>query len=150
MEYYNCSSKQITKLENLPESLHTLVCSSNQITKLENLPESLHTLDCGSNWITKLENLPLGLTWFSYTINYVTHVDNVKYDRIKFTLKGYQAIRRIQRRIRYRYDRKVKAAVTIQRGCHNWVFSGKCKDNTVGIMPRLEWRKLQEELGNCI
>jgi hypothetical protein len=39
---------------------------------------------------------------------------------------------------------KHKAATTIQKGCHNWLYKGKCKDNTIGIVPRLEWEKIQE------
>jgi ankyrin repeat protein len=35
------------------------------------------------------------------------------------------------------------AAKVIQRGCHNWLYSPMCRDNTIGIVPRLEWQKIQ-------
>lgn len=35
------------------------------------------------------------------------------------------------------------AARKIQRGCHNWLYSPICKDGTIGIVPRLGWKKIE-------
>jgi hypothetical protein len=35
-----------------------------------------------------------------------------------------------------------KNAIIIQRGCHNWLYKPKCNDNTIGIVPRLDMRRL--------
>ena len=29
------------------------------------------------------------------------------------------------------------AAKVIARGCHDWLYKPKCKDNTIGIVPRI-------------
>jgi len=36
------------------------------------------------------------------------------------------------------------AARIIQKGLHNWLWSPRCKDGTVGIVPRLGWKHCQE------
>jgi Leucine-rich repeat (LRR) protein len=54
----NCSNNQITKLNNLPNTLQELWCCNNQITKLNNLPNTLQKLNCSYNQINKLNNLP--------------------------------------------------------------------------------------------
>jgi ankyrin repeat protein len=36
------------------------------------------------------------------------------------------------------------AAKVIQLGCHNWLYSPITRDLKVGIVPRLEWQKIQE------
>lgn len=37
----------------------------------------------------------------------------------------------------YKYLTKDEAARIIQKGCHNWLYKPKCKDGTIGIVPRL-------------
>ena len=69
------------------------------------MPENLETFDCNYNQITKIENLPLGLKTLYLDKNKIIYVDNVEYKRINFTLQGYQAIRRIQLRIKLRFKR---------------------------------------------
>ncbi len=51
---------------------------------------------------------------FYYSGNPIQYVDNVKFDSINFSLKGYQSICRLQRRLRIRYKRKQMAATIIQ------------------------------------
>lgn len=65
---------------------------------------------CYGTQITKLENLPLGLTELGYDIMMVTSIDNVNSSEISFTLRGYQAIRRIQKKIK----RKIKITNAIK------------------------------------
>ena len=44
-----------------------------------------------------------------------------------------------------RIKRQDHAARTIQNGLHNWLYKAKCKDGTVGIVPRLNWNYLCNE-----
>ena len=146
---FTCDRNMITKIENLPDSLHTFICCSNWITKIENLPNSLHTFNCDCNMITKIENLPIALQTFNYDYNYdhwqknpIKYVDDIPIDSINFTLKGYQAIKRIQKRMKRRYIRN-KAAIVIQKYCHNWLWSPKCKDGSTCINIRLSLKELK-------
>ena len=138
-----CGNNQLTKLENLPLGLQYLFCGNNQLTKLENLPIGLTKLWCGNNQLTKLENLPIGLQYLYYDGNPIEYVDDSPFNDINFTLKGYQAIRRIQLRMKRRYKIKNNAARVIQNGCHNWLWSPKLKDGSIGIVPRLALQRLQ-------
>ena len=33
------------------------------------------------------------------------------------------------------------AAKVIQKGCYNWLWCARCKDNTIGIIPRIGMTK---------
>ena len=61
-----CNQNQITKLDNLPNSLRELYCYGNKITNLDNLPNSLTKLNCAWNQITNLDNLPNSLIMLNY------------------------------------------------------------------------------------
>ena len=146
--YLECSNNQITKLENLPVGLNELGCSNNQIIKLENLPNRLTYLYCEYNLFTKLENLPLSLNYIFF-INDITHIDNLEISWFKSTrdelLEQYNRIRFMQLRYKLKFRcRRTRAAIKIQRACHNWLWSPKCKDGTVGISCRIAWRNIQE------
>jgi hypothetical protein len=78
--------------------------------------------------------------------NTVKLIDNIEKERVKFTLKGYQVVRRIQKRIKRRHANKVKAMTIIQKGCHNWIWKPLCNDGTIGIRPRLDMIDLGIEL----
>ena len=41
-------------------------------------------------------------------------------------------------------DFRIKAIKKIQRACHNWLYSPKCKDGTIGLIPRLEFKKIKK------
>ena len=138
----NLSYNEIEKIENLPFYLDKLYIEYNPVHKIENLPLTLRVLAIDCTPITKIENIPIGLAKLFYNNKTVTHVDNVKISQINFTLKGYQAIRRLQIRMKVRY--KIKCIIKIQRACHNWVFSPVCKDNTVGIRLRLDLKYLNQ------
>ena len=58
LKKFNCSSCNLTKLPNLPNSLIELWCYDNKLTKLPKLPTSLENFGCGSNNLTELPNLP--------------------------------------------------------------------------------------------
>jgi hypothetical protein len=78
--------------------------------------------------------LPLGLKGFYYSHTLFTLVDDVKYSRIKFTLEGYQSIKRIQKRKRMRMD----IIVTITDSLHDWIWKPMCSDGSIGVRPRLD------------
>ena len=132
----------ITRIENLPDNLHTFWCSSNSITKIHSLPDNLKKFECSYNRITKIENLPMGLIELDYYDNPIEYINDIPIESINFTLKGYQAIKRIQKRMKRRYKRKNEAARTIQRYCHNWLWSPKCKDGSTCINIRLSLKEL--------
>jgi len=131
-----CSSNQISRLENLPNRLRILWCDSNQITRLENLPNCLQELDCGNNHITKIENLPISLETLYYDRNPIQFVDNVDINRVNFSLRGYQAIRRIQRRMKRRFKLKNDASRIIGRQALHWLH------RVDGIMVKKGWDEL--------
>jgi hypothetical protein len=97
----------------------------------------LKELNCDYNYITKIESLPLGLTYFNVSYNPIEYVDDVKYSDIKFTLRGYQAIRRIQKRMKRRYKIKNRASQLIGRVALNWLHSAPN-----GPMFKRNWREL--------
>lgn len=144
---FYCSCNQISKIENLPDSLNLFDCSGNQISQIENLPDSLIVFKCGRNQISKIENLPLGLQEIQFDIENVSYVDNVPIaffadSENRFSLKKYQIIRRLIKRVKRMYKRKKEAVTIIQRGCHNWLWNPG-----TGISYRLAWKDINK---NCI
>ena len=63
----------------------------------------------------------------------------------RFDIKKYQVFRRFQIRCRLFSTRRFKAAKIIHKGMYNWLYLAKCKDKTVGIVPRLGWKHFVEE-----
>ena len=121
--------------------LQDFYCANNKIIKIHSLPNSLKHFNCCSNMITKIENLPMSLQRFEYRDNPIKYVDDILFSSINFSLKGYQAIKRIQKRMKRRYKRN-DAARTIQKHCHNWLWSPKCKDGSTCINIRLSLKEL--------
>jgi len=68
------SNNQITKIENLPNSVQQLYLHYNEITKIENLPSSLQMLDLENNQITKIENLPNSIQKLYLHYNEITEL----------------------------------------------------------------------------
>lgn len=99
--YYddNC----ISKIEHIPDTLKELYINNNHITKIENIPNTLQILDVSYNDIDRIENLPVSLRKFYYTGCPIKWVDNILFKDIRFSLRGYFAIIRIQKRMRRRY-----------------------------------------------
>ena len=150
LQNFDCAGNKITKIENLPNGLQEFSCFCNQITKIENLPNSLQNFACISNQITKIENLPNGLQKIWFGGNPITMVDDLEISRFnkgRFELRAYQAIKRLQRRIRYRYNKKTNAAKVIQQGCYNWLYSAKCRDGSMGLMVARDIKELQRDFG---
>ncbi|KAJ3376759.1 hypothetical protein HDU92_009042, partial [Lobulomyces angularis] len=138
---------RITKIENLPSNLIEFGCFDNRITKIENLPDSLKIFRC-CNQIKKIENLPLGLSYIDIegVRVLIESVDDVPYDFwSEFSLKGYQAVKRIQKRLSRRHKFKINAVRRIQAGCRNWIWKPLCKDGTIGIRPRLDLKHFNIE-----
>jgi hypothetical protein len=89
------------------------------LTKIENLPESLREFDCSGN----------AIRW----------VDNVDYDRINFTILGYQSTKRLQKRRR----RIAKMSCSIIQDCvRDWIWKPMSRDCQIGLRPRLDMEYL--------
>ena len=146
LQKFYCSLNNITKIENLPLTLKTFNCICNNISKIENLPHNLQIFSCYCNNITKIENLPNNLQIFDYDKNKIQFIDNinVNYFNVPFELTWYNTIKKFQRRIRAYTQVKHNSAKLIQKGCYNWLFLAKCKDGTVGIVPRLGWKEIEK------
>ena len=114
------------------KNLKEFHCSGNQIKTIENLPASLKYFYCWDNQIKTIENLPASLEMFYCSGNPVEYVDNVRYDRINFTFKGYQAIKRIQKRIKIRHKRK-QVILDVQDEIEDWIWKPICKDGLHGV-----------------
>ena len=74
------------------------------------------------------------------TIYKIDNIDLVWFhDRhITLTYKFYTIIRKMQRKLKKRFQVKLRAILIIQRGCHNWIWKPVCKDGTIGIRLRLD------------
>ena len=44
----------------------------------------------------------------------------------------------------YIFTKKAKALNIIKNGLHNYLWAPKCKDGTVGLIPRIAWRNIQK------
>ena len=75
----------------------------------------------------------MGLRDFYYNGNPIHFVDNVEINKINFNLDGYQAIRRIQLRMKRRFKNKLNACKIIQEDCHDWIWKPMCNDGTRSI-----------------
>jgi hypothetical protein len=63
-------------------------------------------------------------------------------DKSKSIDKTVAKIKNLSNALKVVYDYiRDNAARKIQKGCYNWLYSPKCKDGTVGIVPRLGWKK---------
>ena len=71
------NNNYITLLDNLPQTLETLVIMDNKITSLDNLPALLQRLQCSNNKITSLDNLPQSLKELYCNINKINSLDNL-------------------------------------------------------------------------
>ena len=54
----DCSNNQLTKLNNLSNTLTLVYCNNNELRELSNLPNTLNGLYCESNQLIELSNLP--------------------------------------------------------------------------------------------
>lgn len=150
LQKFVCYSNEITEIlpGALPSGLKYLDYSNNEITEILpwTLPESLIYFSCEGNSITVLQNLPRFLEYIYFDRNPLKFVDNLGIEwwneRRGFNLKVYNTIKLLQRRIRIRVQIRHKKARIIQNGCHNWLYLPRCKDGSVGIVPRLEWKRI--------
>lgn len=44
----------------------------------------------------------------------------------------------------YIFTKKAKALNIIKNGLHNYLWAPKCKDGTIGLIPRIAWRNIQK------
>lgn len=89
----------------VPFSCKVLDIERNKFTTIPKfLPETLTTLKVEGNKIEKIENLPINLTIFTFTKKHVKFIDDVSIEHINFTLKGYNAIKKIQKKIKSKYN----------------------------------------------
>ena len=138
----NCSNNNIKKIKNLPNNLQELDVSFNFIKKIENLPDTLLELDIIYNGIQVIENLPYNLQYFVFDGNYIKFVDNIPFSwfNYKFSLSWYNCIKSFQRKFKLNFAKNT-AAILIGKACHNWIYSPRCHDGTIGIVPRLLIKK---------
>ncbi len=97
-------------------------CRSFLFDKIIDIPKNTMIFDCRNNYITTIENLPDGLIFFDYIGNPIKFVDCVDINRINFSLKGYQAIKRIQKRIKKKLLLKKYNIKILQEFCHDWIW----------------------------
>jgi hypothetical protein len=86
-----------------------------------------------------LENLPESLCELDYSKNPIQFVDDVEYNRIEFSLKGYQTIRRIQKRMKRCFKMKNEASRLIGKHVLHWLYK------VDGIMCKKGWENLVNE-----
>jgi len=97
-----------------------------------------------------VESLPLGLESMTFRVNgnnnllFVREfldnalIDNVSGKIVKFTIKGYQSIRRIQLRLKFRLTLVKMVIELIQSATKKWVWKPICYDGKIGIRPRVD------------
>jgi hypothetical protein len=127
--------------------LKEFVCWGNNITKIENLPDSLEKFHCWENNIKKIENLPESLQDFCYTGSQVQFVDNVTIERYKkffseFEIEDYTKIKKCQRVVIKWYYRRKRKAKLVSNAVHNWVWKPLCRDGSYGVRLRLDTKEL--------
>jgi len=89
-----------------------------------------------------LENLPNSLQSLGCKGNPIEFVDDVKYSDINFTLKGYQAIKRIQKRIRMRIRLKHQKLYLIEDLIEDWLW--KPNHDFPPIQFQVGWQEIQD------
>ena len=157
----------ISSLSILPENLTSLyLINSNIHSIVQPLPDNLKELYVKNTCIPSIGALPCGLDELyvfgenTYNIDdipmslrYLRTGDGIKtidgiYQCIddELCLKAYKLIRRFQIRFRKKFETKTKAAKTIQKACHNWLYSPICKDNTYCISLRIGWNQYQKKI----
>ena len=65
----DCSNKQITNIESIPQYITYLNCSNNKLTKLPKLPNNIRYLYCQSNKLINLPDIPNSLICLSSDFN---------------------------------------------------------------------------------
>jgi hypothetical protein len=95
-------------------------------------PKNLHTINLWDNELISFE-------WDGCPLNLHTiYLDKVN----EYSYKQYQMAMKIKQFYKKRHSRRKHYANIINHGCHNWVWSPKCKDGTIGIRPRLDIQAL--------
>lgn len=89
----------------LPRYLQDLDLRYNNLTKIEpSLPKTLRSLYINGNNIEKLENLPKSLRALGQ--NSAKYIDNVRIDSINFNIIGYQSIKRLQLKLKRKFQER--------------------------------------------
>ena len=77
----DCSDRNITKIDYIPDGIRYLHCGSNKLTELPKLPENLVYLYCFCNELTSLPKLPeslIKLSCYDNNLPYEVTLDNLK------------------------------------------------------------------------
>lgn len=152
----DCSSNNLKSII-IPPKLQVLICDKNQITDLPPLGSSnLITMDISETLIERIHSLPPRLRDFTSletpieslpALPITLKVFSIDDDELK-SLNG-QPLAHYTRREgtfnmqEYREVHENDMATIIQRGCHRWLYESTCRDGTVGILFRLEVRRLR-------
>lgn len=75
----------------------------------------------------------MGVDKNAFEIKHIDEKDNID-EEIS------ELVHKIETQLNAYEKRQNDAARVIQNGCHNWIWSPLCKDNTVGIRPRLDYQ----------
>ena len=96
---------------------------------------------------TICERMAIDPTYFD--ILHIEDRDNSSelYDLAIEIEKGLK-LAKFQLKIKSWYKKRNDAAQIIQTGCYNWVWKTLCKDNKVGIRPRLDYKIFTEFVNN--
>ena len=144
-----CSDNILTALPTtLPLTLTELYCCGNKLQVLPDLPPDLQVLACDDNNLTTLPALPSTLTDLYCEGNPITWCsrlgDLIRLRQPNKLIRKVAATKAQRGWKRYR-ERKQRdqAARKIQKACDNWLFKPKCRDGTIGIVPRLILGKLK-------
>ena len=123
----NLENNQLTEFswKDAPQSLQTIYLYGNQIT-------TFLWKDCPDNVIIYgLSNKHKAELREYRSAKKIQRVYLKHYTRRKWAAK------KIQRVYLKHYTRRKWAAKVIAQGCHNWLYKPKCKDDTIGIVPRI-------------
>lgn len=144
LEELNCRSNNIHNIEKCllqTTSLRKLNLSYNNIASLGKLPRTLQYLEIFGNPIYEIANLPI--SWWLLRLP-CQPTDGLDHSST-FDIRLYRILQKLQRRWRIKVEIRNQKAKVIQNACYNWLFNVKCKDGTVGIVPRLAYQQLVED-----
>jgi len=91
--------------------------------------------------MSDLQLINMGIDKSAFEIKFIEEKDNIYEEVRELIHKIYvcEKIKPIQLKFKQIFKKRNNAARVIQNGCHNWIWSPLCKDNTVGIRPRLDY-----------
>ena len=165
LKYIDCSYNKLEKINVLDlKQLRILYCHYNELEEIpmhsnyleeldisynkyimcipKNLSKNIYHLCITGTSITKIEYIKNKNISIAYN-HHVKYIDNLLITwldehRICITWPMYFILKKYQRNIKLKYQRKLNAIRLIQKNCYNWIWKPTCKDGTIGIRLRLD------------